>query len=78
MLGFERITFNPDIMGGRACIRNMNISVSLIVNLIANGITFAEVLQAYPYLEEDDLQQSLQYVAWLADEFVYPMEAVAV
>ncbi len=78
MLGFERITFNPNVMGGRACIRNMRITVSLIVNLIANGMTFAEVLEAYPYLEENDLQQSLQYVAWLANESVYPMEAIAV
>ncbi len=77
MLGFNRITFNPQIMGGRACIRGMRITVSLIVNLIANGMSFTEIIEAYPYLEEDDIRQSLQYVAWLAEEIVYPLEAVA-
>jgi len=64
MLGFERITFQPDLMGGRACIRGMRITVALIVNLVANGMSFAEILDAYPYLEEADIRQALQYVAW--------------
>lgn len=78
MLGFERITFNTHVMGGRACIRNMRITVSLVVNLIASGMTFSEVLEAYPYLQEEDLQQALKYVAWLSEETVYPVEAAAV
>ena len=72
MLGFERITFNPNVMGGRACIRNMWITVSLVVNLIANGMSFSEIIEAYPYLEED-IRQPLQYVAWLAEETVEPL-----
>ena len=71
MLDFDRITFDPDVMGGRACIRGMRITVSLIVNLVANGMSVEEIIEAYPYLEPDDIQQALQYVAWLAEESVY-------
>ena len=78
MLGFDRITFNPDIMGGRACIRGMRITVSLIINLIANGMSPKEIMESYPYLEEEDIHQSLQYAAWLAEEAVYPMKASSV
>ena len=74
MLGFDRITFEPDVMGGRACIRGLRITVSLLVNLVANGMDTEEILEAYPYLESDDVRQSLQYVAWLADEAVYVLE----
>ena len=77
MLGFERITFDPNVMGGRACIRDMRITVSLVVNLVANGMSFAEIIEAYPYLEEEDVRQSLQYVAWLAEETVYTLEPLA-
>ncbi len=74
MGGFDRITFDPNVMGGRACIRGMRVTVSLIVKLVANGMTQAEILKAYPYLEPEDLRQALQYVAWLAEEGVYPTE----
>jgi uncharacterized protein (DUF433 family) len=77
MFGFDRITFNPNVMGGRACIRGMRITVSLIVNLVANGMTTNEIIEAYPYLEPDDIQQALSYVAWLAEESIYAMEPVA-
>ena len=56
MLGFDRITFAPDIMGGRACIRGMRMTVSLIVNLVANGMSREEIIEAYPYLELDDVR----------------------
>ncbi len=78
MLGFERITFNPNVMGGRACIRNMRVTVSLVVNLIAGGMNFSQVLEAYPYLQEEDLHLALRYVAWLAEDSVYPVEAISV
>ena len=78
MLGFDRITFAPDVMGGRACIRGMRITVSLIVNLVANGMSSEEIIQAYPYLELDDIRQALQYVAWLAEETVHPLEPTSV
>jgi len=76
MLGLERITFDPQVKGGRACIRGMRITVSLILNLIANGMTQEEILEAYPYLEQEDIQAALNYAAWLADESVYTVERV--
>jgi len=71
MLGFDRITSDPDILGGKACIRGMRISVSLIVNLVANGMSFAEILADYPDLETEDIQQALHYAAWTVDDIVY-------
>ena len=61
MLGFNRITFDPNVMGGRACIRGMRVTVSLVVNLVANGMSIEEILEAYPYLDADDIRQALQY-----------------
>lgn len=67
---FDRITFQSNIMGGRACIRGMRIPVSVIVGQIAHGATRDEVLQGYPDLELEDIQQSLEYAAWLTHEEV--------
>jgi len=61
MLGLDRITFNPRIMAGQACIRGMRVPVSLILNLVANGKTVEEIIEDYPYLEAEDIQQSLLY-----------------
>ncbi len=77
MPGFERITFNPNVMGGRACIRDTRVSVSLILNLVANGTTIPEIVAAYPYLEPEDIQQALRYAALLTEEAVYSLEQVA-
>jgi uncharacterized protein (DUF433 family) len=76
MRAFDRITFDPHVMGGRACLRGMRITVALIVNLVANGMTTAEILEAYPYLEPEDVRQALQYAAWLAEETVHPLEPI--
>lgn len=70
MLGFDRITFDPDVMGGRACIRSTRVTVSLVLNLVANGMSVEEIVRAYPYLEPEDIRQALRYAAWLADEAV--------
>lgn len=67
---FERITFDPKIMGGRACIRGMRIPVSVIVGQIAHGATYEEILQEFPDLEREDIQEALEYAAWLAQEQV--------
>ncbi len=67
---FDRITFNPEIMGGRACIRGMRIPVSVIVGQVAHGATVEEVLADYPDWESADIQQALEYAAWLAQEEV--------
>jgi uncharacterized protein (DUF433 family) len=74
MLGFDRITFDQNLMGGRACIRGMRVTVSLVINLVANGMAVSEIIEAYPYLEPEDIRQALQYAAWLAEETVYPGE----
>ena len=72
MLGFDRITFDPNILGGKACIRGMRISVSLVVNLIANGMTAPQIVAEYPDLEEEDVAQALKYAAWIADDQFLP------
>lgn len=72
--GFDRITFDPNVMGGRACIRGLRITVSLILNLIANGMSIEEIVEAYPYLEPEDVRQALRYAAWLAEETIYALE----
>jgi len=69
---FDRITFDSNIMGGRACIRGMRIPVSLIVNLVANGMSHDEIASEYPDLEPEDINQALRYAAWLVSEEVYP------
>jgi len=70
----DRITFDPQVMGGRACIRGMRITVSLIVNLVANGMSTEEIVADYPYLEPEDVRQALAYAAWLAEESVYALD----
>lgn len=55
-------------MGGRACIRGLRVTVSLILNLVADGMNAEEILQDYPYLEREDIRESLRYAAWLATE----------
>ena len=70
-LMFNRITFDSEIMRGRACIRGMRIPVSLVVNLIANGMSEKEILAEYPDLEGADIQESLKYAAWLANDEVH-------
>lgn len=70
---FDRITFDRRIMGGRACIRGLRIPVSVIIGQVAHGATFEEILQGYPDLEREDIQQALEYAAWLArDELRIP------
>lgn len=74
---FDRITFDPKILGGRATIRDMRLSVSLVVNLVANGMSTEEILREYPLLEEEDVRQALRYAAALADEEMHPLPALA-
>ncbi len=74
MLEFDRITFDPNVMGGRACIRGMRVTVSLVVNLVANGMSTEEIIRDYPYLEPEDVRQALQYAAWLTEETIHPLE----
>jgi uncharacterized protein (DUF433 family) len=67
-MAMDRITFDERIMGGRACIRGMRIPVSVVLKLLAGGMTHEQVLADYPDLEAQDLAQCLMYAAMLADE----------
>lgn len=77
MQGFDRITFDPHIMGGRACIRGTRLTVALVLNLVANGMTSEEIIQEYPDLQPDDIREALRYAAWLADESIHSLESLA-
>ena len=77
MFQFERITVDPNIMGGRPCIRGMRITAALVLNLLGGGMTFDEILRDYPYLERQDIQEVLKYAAWLADENIVLLEQAA-
>ncbi len=68
---FDRITFERDVMGGRACIRGMRIPVFVIVGQLAHGATEKEILADYPDLEAEDIRQALEYAAWLTQEEVH-------
>jgi uncharacterized protein (DUF433 family) len=70
---FDRITFAPGKMGGRACIRGMRVTVGLIVSLVAEGVSWDEILSDYPYLEREDIRQALAYAAWLTREEIIPV-----
>jgi uncharacterized protein (DUF433 family) len=70
-MDFDRITFDPQVMGGRACIRGMRIPVSVIVGQVAHGASAEEILQGYPDLEPEDIRQALEYAAWLTREEVF-------
>ncbi len=74
---FDRITFAPVIMGGRACVRGLRITVSLLVNLVANGMTVNEIIAQYPDIEGDDVTQALAYAAALANDEFHPYAPAA-
>ena len=64
----DRITLNPEVMGGKPCIRGMRVTVGMIVGEIGAGQSIEDLLADYPYLEREDIMQALQYAAWLASE----------
>ena len=69
-MNLDRITFNRNIMGGQACIRDLRVPVSAVVNMIANGAAFADILADYEYLEEEDIRQALRYASWTVSDQV--------
>ena len=73
MQNLSRITFNPQVMGGKPCIRGMRVTVGTIVGLVASGKTVDEVLADYPYLEREDILEALSYAAWRAEEQEVPI-----
>lgn len=70
-----RITFDPQVMGGKPCIRGMRVTVDAIIGLIASGHSTTDILRAYPYLEEPDIHEALAYAAWLVEEIDLPLQA---
>jgi uncharacterized protein (DUF433 family) len=73
MKGLSRITRDPTVMGGKPCIRGMRVTVGTIVGLMASGQTSREILEAYPYLEEEDIREALAYAAWRVEESEVPV-----
>lgn len=68
MTQLDRITHQPGVMGGKACIRGLRVTVAMIVGQIGSGRSIDELLADYPYLERDDVFQALRYAAWQAEE----------
>jgi uncharacterized protein (DUF433 family) len=68
MIQLDRITQQPEIMGGKACIRGMRVTVGMVVGQIGAGRSVDEVLADYPYLEREDVMQALRYAAWRTEE----------
>jgi uncharacterized protein (DUF433 family) len=68
MVQFDRITQEPVVIGGKACIRGMRVTVGMVVGQIGAGRTIEEVLSDYPYLQREDILQALRYAAWLAED----------
>lgn len=76
MNGLTRITTDPQVMGGKPCIRGLRVTVGTIVGLVAAGRTNDEILRLYPYLEEADIAEALAYAAWRAEEIEIPLASV--
>ena len=71
----DRITINPNMMGGKACIRGMRVTVGAITGLVASGVSFQEILELYPYIEEEDIKAALTYATWRIEEYDLSLHA---
>ena len=71
----SRITRDPEVMGGRPCIRGLRVTVGTVVGLLASGHSIEKVLEEYPYLERDDVRAALSYAAWRVEETEVPLKA---
>jgi uncharacterized protein (DUF433 family) len=69
-----RITFDPNVMGGKPCIRGMRVTVGMIVGMLASGHTREQILDRYPYLESQDIDEALAYAAWRVEEVDIPIQ----
>ncbi|GAB3795114.1 hypothetical protein GCM10028819_10630 [Spirosoma humi] len=77
MKQFTRITFDPQVMGGKPCIRGMRITVGTIVGLVSVGYSTEKILGAYPYLQTDDIREALAFAAWRVEEIEVPLARAA-
>ncbi|MGN6398334.1 MAG: DUF433 domain-containing protein [Mucilaginibacter sp.] len=73
MKNLERITLNPDVMGGKPCIRGVRMTVGTVIGLLASGLKTEEVLKMYPYLQQEDILAALAYAAWRSEEIEVPL-----
>ena len=69
----NRITFDSKIMGGKPCIRGLRVTVGTIIGLMASGHSKQDILDLYPYLESEDIDQALSYAAWRVEEIDLPL-----
>ncbi len=75
MKQLDRITADPAVMGGKACIRGQRITAGMLTGLVASGKSIPQILALYPYLEAEDITQALRYAAWRAEEIDLPLIA---
>jgi uncharacterized protein (DUF433 family) len=73
MKSLTRITFHPAVMGGKPCLRGLRVTVGMLVGLVATGHSRQDILNLYPYLEDEDITEALSYAAWRADEMEAPL-----
>ena len=73
MPDFTSITHDPNVMGGKPCIRGLRVTVGTVVGLVAKGVPHAEILRLYPYLLPEDIGEALSYAAWRVEELEVPL-----
>lgn len=73
MKQLTRITLDPEVMGGKPCLRGLRVTVGTLVGLVASGYSTDEILEMYPYLEEEDIREALAYAAWRVEEIELPL-----
>ena len=73
MKNLDRITVDPNVMGGKPCIRGMRVTVGTVVGMVASGHSNEEILKLYPYLDPEDITQALSYAAWRSEEVELPL-----
>jgi uncharacterized protein (DUF433 family) len=73
MKNMERITLNPDVMGGKPCIKGLRMTVGTVIGLLASGLNADEILKMYPYLKQEDITAALSYAAWRSEEIEVPL-----
>lgn len=73
MKELTRITTDPQVMGGKPCIRGLRVTVGTVVGFVAAGHSKEDILKLYPYLEEPDIAEALSYAAWRAEEIEVPL-----
>ncbi|TRZ94498.1 MAG: DUF433 domain-containing protein [Rhodocyclaceae bacterium] len=73
MKRLDRITFDPNVMGGKPCVRGMRVTAGMITGLVAAGRNTSDILALYPYLEAEDIGQALSFAAWRVEESELPL-----